>query len=68
MTQFDALGVRNFGNSSTSKDSASGAFHKEQQEERVVSLRSLGESSQLCDPSKRRNLRTSSRVNVFGSR
>ena len=68
MTQFDALGVHNLGNSSTSKDSISGAFQLGQQEERVVSLQSLRESSQSCDPPKRRNLRTSSRVNVLGSR
>ena len=68
MTQFDALGVHNFGNSSTSKASASGAFQMGQQEERVVSLQLLRESSQTADPPKRRNLRTSSRINVFGSR
>jgi hypothetical protein len=68
MTQFDALGVHNIEDSSTFKAAASGAFEMGQQEERVLSLQLLRESSQPSDPPKRRNLRTSSRVNVLGSR
>ena len=68
MTQIDALRDHKLGNSSTSKTSASGAFQMGQQEKRVVSLQFLKESSQNADPPKRRYLRVSSCINVFGSR
>jgi hypothetical protein len=68
MTQVDALGVHNFGNSSTTKASASGAFQMWQQEKRVVALQLLEELSQTADLPERRNLRASRRINFFGSR
>ena len=68
MTHIDALGVHKLGNSSTSKACASVVFQMGQQEERVVSLQFLNESSQTADPPERQYLRVGSLINVFGSR
>jgi hypothetical protein len=68
MTDTDALDVHKLGNSSTLKTSASGAFQVGQQEQRVVSLQFLNESSQIADPQKRQHLWVGNCFNVFGSR
>jgi len=68
MTNSDAIAVHKHRNSSTLKTSDIGEFLMGQQEERIVSLQLLNELSLTADPSKYRNLRTRSRINVFGSR
>jgi len=68
MTQNGALGVQWGGNCAMLKTFAIGPFHMGQQEQRVVSLQVLNESTQTADPPKRHYLRVGSRINVFGLR